>query len=57
MNIPQTGPNQSKSNFFKEISAAFEFLEVYYRLTAEQQNELQIIMIRMENETCLKPKG
>lgn len=40
MNIPQTGKNEQKVKFFREISQAFEFLAVYHSLSEEKQLEL-----------------
>jgi hypothetical protein len=40
MNIQQTGKNEQKVKFFREISQAFEFLSVYHSLSAEKQLEL-----------------
>ncbi len=48
MNIPATGPNKSKENFFREVSTAFTFLEIFYRLSKEQQENLMEMMTRYE---------
>ncbi len=48
MNIPATGANKSKENFFREVSVAFQFLEIFYKLNKEQQEELMEMMTRYE---------
>ncbi len=50
MNIPQTGPNAAKAKFFTEIAAAFEFLSLFYSLSAKDQLEL------MQHLTVLQAK-
>jgi hypothetical protein len=50
VNIPQTGVNEQKVKFFKEIANAFEFLSVYHSLAADKQLEL------MQHITLLQSK-
>lgn len=38
--LPGGGPNPAKANFFREVATAFEFLALYYSLSAEHQAEL-----------------
>ena len=40
MNIPQTGKDERKVKFFREVANAFEFLALFYSLDAERQLEL-----------------
>lgn len=40
IHLPATGPSEAKSKFFAECSAAFEFLSLYHRLSAKDQEEL-----------------
>ena len=38
--IPAEGPNDRKANFFREVASAFEFLALFYSLSAKDQAEL-----------------
>lgn len=40
MNIPATGANPQKEKFFREVATAFEFLALFYALSAEDQEHL-----------------
>lgn len=51
MNIPQTGVNEQKTKFFREIANAFEFLAVFHSLPADKQLEL------MQHLTSLQGTG
>jgi hypothetical protein len=55
MNIPNNGINATKSKFFREISMAFEFLAVYHTLSAERQETLLQVIMKLEAEQ--KEKG
>ena len=47
MNIPQTGKDERKVKFFREVSNAFEFLALFYSLDAEAQLELMQFMTQI----------
>jgi hypothetical protein len=40
MNIPVTGINKTKANFFLEIARAFEILSIYHSIDEAKQQEL-----------------
>jgi len=42
--LPVTGTNEQKARFFREVASAFEFLSMYYSLSAEDQQELMSII-------------
>jgi hypothetical protein len=45
MTFPEpTGPNAQKARFFAEVVSAFEFLALFYSLTADEQRELMDLM-------------
>ena len=50
MNIPQTGISKQKANFFREVSLAFQFLEIYYSLPEEKQLELMQHITKLQAE-------
>jgi hypothetical protein len=50
VNIPQTGSNQQKEKFFREIAQAFEFLALYYSISAEEQLELMQALTKLQGK-------
>lgn len=50
MNIPQTGQNPQKVKFFEEIAQAFNFLAVYYTLSAEDQLKLMQLLTHLQGQ-------
>jgi len=48
MNIPQTGPDERKAKFFREVAQAFEFLAVFHSLSAEDQLSLMQLMTKLQ---------
>lgn len=50
MNLPQSGISKQKANFFREVSLAFEFLEIYYSLPEDKQAELMEYILKLQAE-------
>lgn len=38
--LPTPGPVEQKARFFREVASAFEFLSLYYSLSAADQEKL-----------------
>jgi len=47
MNIPQTGRDERKARFFREIANSFEFLALFYSLDEAAQLELMQYMTKL----------
>jgi hypothetical protein len=50
VNLPQTGKNEQKAKFFADVGKAFQFLEIYYTLSAEDQLKLMQLMTKLQTE-------